>query len=60
MAVNAWKKAVWPGANPNAHKKKDPSKPGNGTRSYEDKHGMERHKMPLPPKDKPHTEEWTK
>ena len=29
--------------NPNAHKRKDPSKAGNGKKGYDDKHGMERH-----------------
>lgn len=32
--------------------KKNPSRKGNGTKSHSDTHGMERHAMPLPPKDK--------
>ena len=41
-----------PTPKPNAHKKKDPSRSGNPVSKYGDKHGMERHKMPLPPKSK--------
>ena len=30
---------------PNAHKKAEPSQAGNGKKSYDDKHGMERHNV---------------
>jgi hypothetical protein len=30
---------------PNAHKRKDSSRAGNAVSKYEDKHGMERHKV---------------
>lgn len=34
-----------PTPKPNAHKRKDPSRAGNPVSKYEDKHGMERHKV---------------
>ena len=41
-----------PKVNANAHMKPSPSKEGNGTSKHADTNGLERHNMPLPPKQK--------
>jgi hypothetical protein len=41
MAINAWKKAVWPGAGADKQMK-EPSRAGNPVTKKGDKHGMER------------------
>lgn len=46
------RKRMAPGKAGASQVKKNPSRKGNGTKSHSDTHGMERHAMPLPPKDK--------
>jgi hypothetical protein len=49
MAINAWKKAIWPGASPNAHMRKAPSKAGNPVSHFKDTHAMDHKRVPGKP-----------
>lgn len=50
--MNCRRRKSAPTPTPNAHKKKESKRKAGSMAEYGDKHGMERHPMPQPPKEK--------